>query len=130
LKELPKILSFFLYGLGKGDIMSTTPLHIHLTKHPEFKVIHVNGALIALKADEGFMKFFLDIVEPKIKTGGKSGDMELDKINREFQVEVRMSAMTFMQIFQYMDANLKELEKKGILKRGKKPPKVAETYRV
>ena len=109
--------------------MASAPPKITLSKHPEFKVIHVNGAWILLKPDEGFMKFFLDIAEPKIRTGGKPGQVDMDFINREFQVEVRMSIIQFMQMFGYMEAHIKELEKKGIIKREKKPPKT-EPYRV
>jgi len=108
--------------------LAKPPLKVTLSKHPEFKVIHVNGALIAAKADEGFMKFFLDILEPKIGAGGKK--IEVDFINREFQVEVRMSTIVFLQIAQQMEHHIKQLEKKGILKREKKPRKAPEPYRI
>ena len=103
---------------------------IDITKHPDFRVVHITGVFGSLKADEGFMKFYLDIVEPRIKVGGKPGEMELDKITREIQVEVRMSPMTFIGLADWMQRHIKELEKKGILKKEKKPRKEAETYRV
>lgn len=103
---------------------------IETTKHPEFRVIHVNGVFGAVKADEGFLKFYLDIYEPRIKAGGKLGEMEVDKVTREFQVEVRMSSLKFMSIANWMQGHIKELEKKGILKVEKKRRKGVETYRV
>lgn len=110
--------------------MAQKPPKIDIAKHPEFRVIYVNGVFGAIKADEGFMKFYLDIVEPKIKVGGKTGELEMDKITREFQVEVRMSSMKFVSIANWMQQHIKQLQKKGILKVEKKIPKGAETYRV
>ena len=110
--------------------MAKKPLKIDVTKHPEFKVVYANGVFGAVKADEGFMKFYLDIMEPRMKAGGKPGEMETDKITREFQVEVRMSSMKFVSIANWMQRHVKELQKKGILKVEKKPRKGVETYRV
>ena len=110
--------------------MAKTPPKIEITKHPEFRVIHINGVFGSIKADEGFMKFYLDIVEPRIKAGGKIGEMETDKITRELQVEVRMSSIEFVSIANWMQGHIKKLEKKGILKVEKKRRKGVETYRV
>ena len=117
----------------QGESMAKPPLkhpNIVLTKHPDFKVVHVDGAWILLKGDEGFMKFYLDIVEPEIKASGRYGAMEIDKIDREFQVEVRMSIVTFMKIAGQIEAHIKQLEKKGIVTREKKKRKKETTYRV
>ena len=111
--------------------MAKTPPKIDITKHPEFRVAHINGVFGAIKADEGFMKFYLDIVEPRIKVGGKPGQMEMDRITRELQFEVRMTVPQFVSIAGWMQAHIKELEKKGILKKvKKKTEKATETYRV
>ena len=110
--------------------MARAPLKIEITKHPEFKVVFASGVFGAIKADEGFIKFYLDIVETRIKSGGKPGEMEAEKINREIQVEVRMTSAQFMSVAAWMEAHIKELEKKGIVKREKKPEKAKETYRV
>lgn len=110
--------------------MAQKPPKIDIAKHPDFKVIHVNGVFGAVKADEAFMKFYLDILEPETKVGGKHGELEIGRITREFQVEVRMSSMKFVSIANWMQQHIKELEKKGIIKVEKKIPKEAETYRV
>jgi len=110
--------------------MSKTPPKIDITKHPEFRVVHVNNFLGTLNTNEGTIKFYLDIIEPRIKTGGKPGEMEVDRITREFQVEVRMSPRAFMALADWATACVNELEKKGVLKREKKPKKEGQTYRV
>ena len=55
-------------------------------------MIHATSFSGGLHPQEGDIKFYLDIVEPRIKSGGKPGQMEVDKITREVQIEVRMSA--------------------------------------
>jgi len=90
----------------------------------------VTGVFGALKADEGFIKFYCDILEPRMKSGAKLGQMDLDKITREFQIEVRMTSTEFIKIANWMAGHIKELEKRGIVKVEKKPRKDVEAYRV
>jgi hypothetical protein len=103
---------------------------IEITKHPEFRVVYVSGVFGAVKGDEGFMKFYLDIVEPKVKTGDKPSEMEIDKITRELQIEVRMTSMQFVSIADWMARHIKNLEEQGILRKEEKPSKETEAYRV
>lgn len=110
--------------------MAKTPPKIDITKHPDFRVAHINGFFGGLNADEGQIKFYLDIAEARIKSGGAPGEIELDKLTREFQFEVRMSPMIFMSMCNWMQQHINRLEKKGILKKGKKPKKAEDTYRV
>ena len=86
--------------------------------------------LLVLSNPMKALKFYLDIVDPRIKAGGKLGEMEVDKISRQLQVEIRMSSAQFLNTANWMQRSIKELQKKGILKVGKKPRKGAETYRV
>ena len=102
---------------------------MEITKHPEFRVIYVTGVFGSLKGDEGFMKFYLDMIEPKVKVGGQLGEMEIDKINREIQVELRMSSVEFVKMAKWMNSNIEELQKRGILTVEKKP-EGTEAYRV
>jgi hypothetical protein len=102
---------------------------MEITKHPEFKVIHINGVFGSLGPDEGRITFYTDIVEPRIKTGGQFGEVETEKINREIQVEIRVSTMTFISIAQWMDAHIKDLEAKGILKKEEKSQSKQNMYR-
>jgi len=112
--------------------MARTPPKIDITKHPQFRVIHISGFFGGLHPHEGEIKFYLDIAEPKIKAGGKPGEMDLDKITREMQVEVRMSPVNWMSMAAWMEQHIERLEKAGVLKREKKKPlkPEAEAYRV
>jgi hypothetical protein len=111
--------------------LTQTLPRIVITKHPQFRVIHCNGVVGNLGVDEGKMTFYTDIIEPRIKTGGKFGEMETDIINREIQVDIRMTTMQFISFFNWMKTQIKNLEDKGILKKAEKPPqKKADEYRV
>jgi len=111
--------------------MAKAPPKIENSYHPEFKVIYASGVFGSMKADEGFMKFHLDIVKPRVKAGGRVGEMEVEKINRQYQVEIRMTSATFIRVSNWMARHVKELEKKGIVKIEKKPTKKAEMeYRI
>jgi len=50
--------------------MAKAPVKVEIARHPEFRVIHVDGAMVGLTPDDGLMKFYLDIIEPKIKPPG------------------------------------------------------------
>jgi len=110
--------------------MAKTPPKIDIVKHPEFRVIYASGFFGTVNALEGQIKFYLDIAEPRIKAGGKPGEMELDKITRELEVEIRMSPVNFVAMCDWMKTHIDRLEKAGILEKGKKPKKDVGTYRV
>ena len=103
--------------------MARTPPTINMTTNPQFRVIHATGFFGGLNPDEGGIKFFLDIIEPRLKAGGAPGEMEVDTIIREMQVEVRMSARNWISMAAWMERHIKRLEKAGLLKREKKPSK-------
>lgn len=65
-----------------------------------------------------------------MKSGEKPGQMDVAKITRELQFEVRMTSTQFMSIANWMMQHVNELKKKGIIKKTKKTPKEAEAYRV
>lgn len=90
---------------------------IEITKHPEFRVAHVNGIFGALTPLEGRIRFYTDMIEPRVKVGGKVGEMEMDKVNREFQFEVRMSPIDFIAFANWMAQNIKRLEAAGAIKK-------------
>jgi hypothetical protein len=110
--------------------MAKTPPRIEITKHPEFRVIHINGFFGVLNPHEGDIKFYTDIAEPRIKSGGGPGEMELDRISREIQVEIRMSPANWLALAAWMEEHIKRLEKAGALKREPEPKKTQDAYRV
>jgi len=101
--------------------MTTTPPKkfpkIELSKHPAFRVVHVNGFFGGLSPVEGRITFFTDILEPTMKANGTKGEMEVEKINRESQIDLRMSIMDFVGLAQWMNTHIKRLEEQGILKK-------------
>ena len=109
--------------------MATQKPKMELTKNPEYKSIYVNGFFGGLNPVEGSIAFYTDRIEPKMKDSEHFGEMELDKINREMQVEIRLPVSGFIELAQWMNKHIERLEKQGILKRGDvAPPKNANLY--
>jgi hypothetical protein len=93
------------------------PLKFEITSHSGFRVVHINHFFGGLSPVEGRITFYTDIIEPKIKVDGNPGEMEVDKVNRERQIDIRMSVMDFVNLAGWMNANIKRLEDQGILKK-------------
>jgi hypothetical protein len=99
---------------------TTSPKKIPLfetSQHSEFRVVHVNAFFGGLSPEEGRIIFYTDILEPRMKTGGKPGEMEVEKVNRERQIDIRMSVMGFVNLAGWMNSHIKRLEDQGILKK-------------
>jgi len=90
---------------------------IVITKHPEFRIAHINGIFGTLTPLEGRISFYTDMMEPRIKEGGNFGEMETNKVNREIQFEIRLSPLDFVGIADWMALNVKRLEESGTLKK-------------
>jgi hypothetical protein len=107
---------------------------IHYLKTPKietstssaFRVVHANAFFGGLNPVEGRIVFYTDILEPQMKTGGNIGEMELERINRERQVDIRLSPMDFVNLAAWMNAHIKRLEEKGIIKKADLKPKQAD----
>lgn len=57
----------------------------------------------------------MDNIIPKFKEKGQTPDeMELDKVERELMVEVRMSPAQFQSIARWMISHVERLEKEGV----------------
>jgi len=76
-------------------------------------VFHINGVFGGCDPREGRIIFYMDRLELKMKEGGRPGEMETDKIVREFLVEVRMSPFEFKSIYDWMGNRINILEKAG-----------------
>jgi hypothetical protein len=90
---------------------------MEVTNNPQFRVVHINAFFGGLSPIEGRIKFYTDILETRIKPDGKTGEMEIEKINRECQIDIRMSAIDFVALAGWMNAHIKRLEDRGILKK-------------
>jgi hypothetical protein len=91
------------------------PPRVEIAKNPNFRVVHSNGIFGGLNPVEGSIAFFTDILEPKMRDGA-IGEMELDSIKREMQVEIRMNVQEFIALADWMNAHIKRLKDQGILK--------------
>jgi hypothetical protein len=90
---------------------------IEVSTSSEFRVIHVNAFFGGLNPVEGRIIFYTDIFEPEMKTGGKVGEMELNKVNRECEVDIRMSPADFVNLATWMNGHIKRVEDAGLLKK-------------
>jgi len=113
--------------------MPTTPKKeppkFEVTSHADFRVVHVNAFFGGLSPVEGSITFCTDILEPRIKVGGQPGDMEVDRVNRERQIDVRLSVMDFVTLAGWMNNHIKRLEDQGYLKKediAKSKPKATD----
>ncbi|MCW4024715.1 MAG: hypothetical protein NWF01_06730 [Candidatus Bathyarchaeota archaeon] len=89
-----------------------------LSSHPDFKVIHVNAFFGGLSPLEGRIIFYTDILQPKMSEDEKHlGAMEVDKVCRERQIELRLSPHDFINLAEWMNQHIKRLEQLGVLKR-------------
>ena len=83
-----------------------------ITESPGFRPIYASGVFGGLDTNDGRMIFFLDRIRPKM--GGKpSGGMELEKINREMQVEVHMTPPQFMSVAKWMSEHSERFREKA-----------------
>ena len=64
------------------------------------------------------MLFFAQLIVCVLAIGdGNVGEMEVEKINRERQIDIRMSPMAFVNLAAWMNTHIKRLEEKGILRK-------------
>ena len=60
---------------------------IDITESSDFRAVYASGVFGGLDPNDGRMVFFLDRIKPKMKSY-KKNVMQLEKVNRELQVEV------------------------------------------
>jgi len=93
--------------------MSESKIEIKITKSPDFKLVYTNGVFGGLSPLEGRMVFYADRLIPQIVEGEK---MQTGSIERELQVEVKMSPQQFISISRWMEVHINRLKKEGTLK--------------
>jgi len=94
--------------------MSERKVDIKITRSPDFKLIYTNGVFGSLNPMEGRITFYVDRLIPKV-TEEPLGGMATDYIERELQVEVKMSPSQFLSIAQWMQNHIERMKKEGIL---------------
>ncbi len=97
---------------------------IEISESQDYRAVYASGVFGGLDPHDGRIVFFLDRIMPKIKSEPK-GAMELEKINRELQVEVHMSPSQFASVAKWMMEHVHLFEKR--IKSGKMPAEEPET---
>ena len=77
----------------------------------DFRAVYASGVFGGLDPNDGRMIFFLDRIKPKMKSG-KKNVMQLEKVNRELQVEVHMSPNQFLSVAKWMHEHAQKFGKK------------------
>lgn len=99
-----------------------------VTEAPNFRGVYASGVFGGLDPNEGRMIFYVDRFKPKPREDAP-GQMDLDKIVHELQVEVHVSPSQFKAIAEWMMSRIQDLERiTGKLpdaKEGKRPPGIA-----
>jgi len=85
---------------------------IDITKAPEYRAVYASGVFGGLDPNDSRIIFFLDRLKPKMKKGDK-GIMELEKVERELQVEVHMSPNQFISMAKWMNEHAGRSSKKS-----------------
>ena len=87
-----------------------TPPPFEVTKHPEFKSWYVTGAFGGVSPLDARMILYLDRLEPEVVPGGTPGQMRVNRINRELQVELHMTPVEFKSLSQWMAQHVQRFE--------------------
>ncbi|MBN2330676.1 MAG: hypothetical protein JXC85_02575 [Candidatus Aenigmarchaeota archaeon] len=96
---------------------------LEISQSQDYRAVYASGVFGGLDPHDGRIIFFLDRIMPKIKSEPK-GAMELEKINRELQVEVHMSPSQFASVAKWMTEHVRLFEKR--MKSGKKAKEETE----
>jgi hypothetical protein len=104
--------------------MSKRRVPIEIIESPNYRPVYASGVFGGLDPHDGRIVFFLDRIRPKMKSDPK-GAMELDKVNRELQVEIHMSPSQFASVAKWMIEHVQQFEKR--VKTGDKKEERTET---
>jgi len=82
-----------------------------ITKSPDFRMIYVNGAFGSVNPHEGRITFYADRLFPKVIDD--KGSMSTDYIERELQIETKMSPSEFLMLYKWMETHVEKLMAMG-----------------
>jgi hypothetical protein len=94
----------------------TKDVRIEMSENPAYRAVYASGVFGGLDPNDGRVIFFLDRIKPKMRSEPK-GAMDLEKINRELQVEIHMSPPQFASVAKWMMEHVQRFEKR--VKEGK-----------
>jgi hypothetical protein len=81
-----------------------------ISKSPEYRYIYASGVYGGLNPNDANLIFYLDRLEPEMVPGGRPGEMRIDRINRELQIEIHVSPRQFKSISEWMTRNVQRFE--------------------
>lgn len=115
--NLKTITSFFQSGKGKVYLkevirMAKEVPDFEIKKADDYKEAHLDGVFGGLNPNGAKLMVYTEEHMPKINPRGKPGNMTLDKIERELQVELHMSPVQFKSLFNWMKRHLENYEDK------------------
>jgi hypothetical protein len=99
---------------------------IEVSESPDFRPVYASGVFGGLDPNDGRIIFFLDRIKPKMKKNPK-GAMELEKVNRELQVEVHMTPPQFISVAKWMMEHAKRFGDKFKKGKSKEPTEPSGT---
>ena len=83
---------------------------IEIVESPDYKPVYATGVFGGLDPNSGRVIFFLDRIKPKMKKNPRGG-MEMDRIERQLQVEIHMSASQFASVAKWMMDHVQRVHK-------------------
>jgi len=92
-------------------------------KSDDYKAIFVSGVFGTLTPNEGVMVVYTDRIKPSVEP---TGALRLESVERELQVELKMSPQVFKVIALWMMKHVQEYEKRFGEIKLPKPPKGKE----
>jgi len=95
---------------------------IEITENPNFRPVYASGVFGGLDPHDGRIIFFLDRIKPKMNNNPR-GAMELEKINRELQIEIHMAPSQFASVAKWMMEHVHNFENRIKSGRRKEEPK-------
>lgn len=84
--------------------------NFEVEKSEDYKEVHLDGVFGGLTPTGAKMVLYTEEHMPKLKSSGKPGDMGLDKVIRELQVELHMSPVQFKSLLKWMEKHLENYE--------------------
>lgn len=83
---------------------------IEISENPDYKAVYASGVFGGLDPHDGRIIFFMDRIKPKMVDEPR-GAMDLEKINRELQVEVHLSPSQFASVARWMTEHVERFSK-------------------
>jgi len=99
-------------GTEPEETTVTSRPEYRITRSSDFRMIYVSGAFGSVNPHEGRITFYADRLFPKISDD--KGGLSTDYVERELQIELKMSPSEFLSLYRWMEGHVKKLIEDGI----------------